>query len=851
MAKRKREAKAQAHASAQANVDAQVQAKAHAQATAQVQPHTPLPALASLVPALALLGLVVGAPANHGYAALYDAGRIVTALGLLLVLARRHQPHRIFATLGPWAMVALVFGAGALLGRHAWDFRVFEHIHQAEFGLPSELAFVALAIGLRHGHRLAIALGFGLGAVALFVPEPGLASTDSALLEAFTELTHLPLVLALIAALALGAWALVAPAMKRPPPTTRYLAPALAIAAALAAITSSNPLQALTIVALFAAIYVHADSVLADRKAPTPRTDRALLYTSLAVICVLWLLLKSQALIASNTDENIYFYMAKVLADGQWPYADYFFAHPPLHVVLPGLAFATFGYSLTFAKLFPMLATLFGGLAVWGIARRSLTPVAAPIAMVLYLFGSEVLKASSNMTGVNMTTMWLLLGVWQAFKGHPIRGGAFLGAAICTGFYAMAPALATIATGFFWHDDSRRHAGLRHGLGLLAGFVIVAGALNVVFYALGGDTFLEGVYAYHQVKAFEDIAMVEAFGGNPGFPASIVHNVGLMMGGADFTKEVFYHPHLWLAGLVTPLVVLASWISRGAPYRMLFPTRLFRSDVDGRAFTLWLIALALFIQYALFRELYSFYFVLIYPFLALCAAYVIVRAVALLAAIDQHRGIFVGALGLGALLALGSYALVAESNEVVFDDELEVVGARNDYVWTDPPVLGGLGGITKTLFWEGERLKAGDVPGYRHYLWSKKRGFSVLEEVAEHIRSRSAPDETIAGSSTLAPLVALYADRRLAANEIDTNSKRFTTGILDEAQYWNAICADGVRYLVGTQRSFFEPGKLDNTPLVRRAFVLDRTFEDRTLQYNAPFVITLYRRIDGAQCSWP
>lgn len=843
MAKRKREPKAPPPALAPAPV-----------VPVPVPPIAPpaaLPTWASIVPALALIGLLVGAPANHGYATLYDVGRVVTAIGLLLVLARRHHPHRAFATLGPWAMVALVFGVGAMLGRHAWDFRVFERIHQAEFGIPSELAFVALAIGLRHSNRVASALGVGLGAVALFVPEPGLASSHSAFVSAFANPLHIPLALALSAAIVLGVWSLVAPVFKRRPLDARYLAPALALTAALAAVASSAPVQALTIIAALAALYVHADSVAADRTTPTPRTDRALLYTSLAVTCGLWLLLKSQALIASNTDENIYFYMAKILADGQWPYADYFFAHPPLHVVLPGLAFATFGYSLTFAKLFPMLATLFGGLAVWGIARRSLSPVAAPIAMVLYLFGSEVLKASSNMTGVNMTAMWLLLGVWQAFKGHPIRGGALLGAAICTGFYAMAPALATIATGFFWHDDSRRRAGLRHGLGLLAGFVIVAGTLNVVFYAVGGDTFLKGVYAYHQVKAFEDIAMVEAFGGNPGFPASIVHNIGVMMRGADFTKEVFYHPHLWLAGLVTPLVVLASWIGRGAPYRMLFPTRLFRSDSDGRALTLWLIAAALFIQYAMFRELYSFYFVLIYPFLALCAAYVIVRAVTLLASIDQRRALLSAALALAALLSLGAYTLVAEANEVVFDDELEVVGARNEYAWTEPPVLAGLGGITKLLFWDSERLKAGDVPGYRHYLWSKKRGFSVLEEVAEHIRSRSAPDETIAGSSTLAPLVALYADRRIAANEIDTNTKRFNTDMLDEATYWNAICADKVRFLVGTQRSFFAPDKLEATPVVRRAFVLDRTFEDRTLQYNAPFVITLYRRIDGAQCSWP
>src|SRR3989338_9365317 len=33
-------------------------------------------------------------------------------------------------------------------------------------------------------------------------------------------------------------------------------------------------------------------------------------------------------------DENVYFYMAKAMSEGQMPYRDFFYAHPPLHIFL-------------------------------------------------------------------------------------------------------------------------------------------------------------------------------------------------------------------------------------------------------------------------------------------------------------------------------------------------------------------------------------------------------------------------------------------------------------------------------------------------------------------------------------
>ncbi len=126
----------------------------------------------------------------------------------------------------------------------------------------------------------------------------------------------------------------------------------------------------------------------------------------------------------------------------------------------------------------------------------------------------------------------------------------------------------------------------------------------------------------------------------------------------------------------------------------------------------------------------------------------------------------------------------------------------------------------------------------------------MLAEVAEYIRANSAPDESLAGGSTLAPLLALLSDRRVAAYEIDTNSKRFQARLIADATYWERICADKVRFIVAVPRTYFTSDKLDSLPVMQRAFTKDKTFMDPTLQYSAPFPIALYRRIDGAPCVW-
>src|SRR6185295_7264364 len=57
-------------------------------------------------------------------------------------------------------------------------------------------------------------------------------------------------------------------------------------------------------------------------------------------VFVLFLVLKLYALHPAAADENVYFYMSvRTAFDGLWPYRDYFFAHPPLHILIAAAVF--------------------------------------------------------------------------------------------------------------------------------------------------------------------------------------------------------------------------------------------------------------------------------------------------------------------------------------------------------------------------------------------------------------------------------------------------------------------------------------------------------------------------------
>jgi hypothetical protein len=767
--------------------------------------------------------------------------------------------------LAPLTMT-LAFGALALAssGAIAPGLNPFGAGYDGFWGapLPALLAaFAALALGVARAgvNRGWLVLGlvtlglffltpiYHLGQVSLPLVELGLraARGEAPAMNLLAMLTPVPVALTVVAAL-------------RGHPRTLPAALALTAWAPLAALTgalggggtsalSLAPAFTLGGLVLMEACWSATPAAPVD--AARVESSRWIRWAAPLLVAALFFLLKSHALLPSTTDENIYFYMANLIAQGQLPYRDFFFAHPPLHIAVPALVFAVTGFQLVVAKLIPVLAAMLSGLLVYRIARRAGGAATAVVALVLFFFATEVLKASTNLTGINLSTAFLLAGVAAFTARRYVWAGALFALGAHTGFYIIAVPVtfgALLALG-------DRRALARYALGFFPLWLAIMGACALI----GGESYWQGVYFYHWGKPAKNAAMLAYVDGlDPTQPVeALFHNLGQLFDAKMWRRTLYYHAHIFWGALLSAGWLLHWRLRRGAPgerrpwLRPFTPRDLFADPGDPTATgRLALIAfVALILEFSAFKELYEFYFVLMMPFAAILTALLVVdagrRVVALAEARSPRVALPVAALGLFVL-----WLPVAAQANKVFPDELRDAGQRRQYQWSEPPILTPLAPIVRHLFWKDHRVKGEMELGVRHYLWNKKLYFSTAWEMADHIRANSREGDTITGGSLVAPLLALLSDRPLAANIVDTNAKTFwsdmTLGrafpdITDPkarrqaierqqlGQFFDRVCATPLRFVVVANRTYFNPRRVPKLQTLATHFAPDRSFEDK------------------------
>lgn len=613
-------------------------------------------------------------------------------------------------------------------------------------------------------------------------------------------------------------------------------------------------------------------------------------------VMAVWLLAKLNGMRYSATDEGIYFYAAKAWADGLWPYYDFFFSHPPLHIALPAIAFAFTGFSFLTAKAMSALAIAIAAIFVWRIGRRTLDPVSGVLAMGLFLFAAEVMKSSTNLTGINLTTMWAVIGLWAALKQRGFLAGAMFGAAAATGFYAVGYFLAITVLALFAPNigyDKRApildRVMSQSAVQLLLGFALVFGATNLIFYLLAGETYIDGVYRYHFLKRAKLAGFTPLDQGLHAIPSNLM----LMLGGRDFRVSLYYHGAHYVLGFLAPAVVamtivvrrnakrlqpqsvviptgLPSHLADRSSWAMMWDPRLWwiHRNSGGGILLLTALSWALLTEFAQFKERFDFYYTLLLPPISLLAAawlHGLVRLGRVVAGCGSswnrpkegpeskglHRlaprwapALLAGCIGLTLLwVPVNMWAnRTAFPSEVTARRGSKGAGEILNFSWTDTPGPSAASELTRALLWKGHRVRGNLEAGMHHYLWSKKRWFSTAEDIAKYIREHSHHDETVTGSSTHAPMVALLAGRRMAGDHVDTNSKTFKTGVVSRQDFWTKACKDRVKFIVAGPRSYFSPRSMPRRPTVTKHFRLVREFQDSHLKHWRPVTLQLWER---------
>ncbi|MGV3625741.1 MAG: hypothetical protein ACO1OB_33325 [Archangium sp.] len=498
-----------------------------------------------------------------------------------------------------------------------------------------------------------------------------------------------------------------------------------------------------------------------------------------SLLLINWSLLRVVGLHASRSDDSLYFYLAHRVTEDAVPYRDFFFAHPPLHLLVPALVFEVTGSSLAVGKAIPAVTHTLAAVALY-FSLRNVSKVWALISLALHLNAYRVLMGATDLTGTNLVCALLAFAVLAATKQRPLISGVVAGLALGAGLYALPGVL---ALAWLQRSHLERYAG-----GVLAGL----GAWLVPSALIGGAAFYEGVVRYHFARL-------------PGVAAASPHE----------TLELFVSNPLHVIAALLALVFLMKKPDQLALFA--------------------LINVALFgVQWAALGRVHGYYTVPQVMFLSMLAGWALWRLS------DLQPAAW-------AVASVAWVLIMLPLSRVATDRLWPDTSPLPDTKWIAPLVSEPVSVVVRALYFTEHRQR--DAPGWQRYVWNKLRPVGTADEMAAFVKSRTTEAETIAGSSTLAPLVALLSHRRLAADEADTNAQRFSSGFLDEQRFFTRICNDRVRYLIAAPDSYFSDERLKNTPIVQRFFVREREFVETELRSNRAERYVFYRLRDGVSCA--
>ncbi len=617
-----------------------------------------------------------------------------------------------------------------------------------------------------------------------------------------------------------------------------------------------------------------------------------------AGVLVAYVAVKLEAAGLSAGDENIYFYDVLLFTRGVMPYRDFFFAHPPGHVVIPGVLCMVTGFSLPLLKLLPLIASCVTGLAVWDTVRRPFGQVGAAAGLVAWLFALEQLQASSNLTGVNLTVLFMALSLWCVVRHRPLAGGLLAGAAVSTGIYA-APLLAAVPLVLAWRDPK----GL---LRFLAGALGLALVVNLGFRALAGPEYWDQVYLFHTLKpvrpeqteagwlalrgadwtwlgilwavfvaggalrkplyerirhlglsrgalaglgaAAAALALLVVYRSlqspDPTGPARVLRDLGVLLDGKELQRTGYYHAGLLFAAVLLPF----AWA--GARFGRLKDV----AEAWAPAALFTILFLGSLAELAVLRETYSFYYLVLLLPAALAAGST--AGLAWRGLVSNRRATTFGAAALLWVMCL-SPVLALDVGRERFPEEGKAAGEVKCYPWKDSFPDNPLGDQVRRRAWRHCRVKGALEASVPRYLWNKKHHFTMAHEIGAYISANSDDGETLAGASMTTPLLAILSGRDVAAGFVDTNRKRFSAGLVTEEDFWEAVCRTPVRYIVTSPRSMFTPRRMSRHPVIRRYFKPDKLFDIPALKFSGRYPLVLFRRVadapddDGYYCRWP
>ncbi len=206
--------------------------------------------------------------------------------------------------------------------------------------------------------------------------------------------------------------------------------------------------------------------------------------------------------VAQPGDENVYYYMGKLVSEGYVPYKDFFYAHPPLQLYIMAPIFKAFGFNILMLKLIPFISTLIAGFFLYLTAKNMFGGGKALISLALFLFSYSTMFNSVFSFGIELAVMFLLIGYYfYAVKNKLFIGGLFFGLAGISRFLSLIPIAIMLFLAYF--REKRKFVILS------AGFLAIFLSVNLIFLFAAGSSYAFSAYKFHLLKGPEQLKFSE------------------------------------------------------------------------------------------------------------------------------------------------------------------------------------------------------------------------------------------------------------------------------------------------------------------------------------------------------
>lgn len=211
----------------------------------------------------------------------------------------------------------------------------------------------------------------------------------------------------------------------------------------------------------------------------------------------MFLLIKIFAADYSVSDENTYYKMGELVAGGQVPYRDFFFAHTPLQIYLYAAVFVLFGFNLLVLKMLSAAAIIITAAFIFAIAKDKLNSKTAVATALLFLFSYGTLLFSNFPTGVEIAIAFATASFYFFMRKRFFASGFLSGLAVATAQLSIVAFALMAAAAVLLLKDKK--AAYR----LLLGFTASAGTISAIFLAVAKGEFIRQAIIYHLNKPSE------------------------------------------------------------------------------------------------------------------------------------------------------------------------------------------------------------------------------------------------------------------------------------------------------------------------------------------------------------